>query len=136
MANYSKLNDLRMVQSDLIFGHAVNSLTDKVASRSIRDGVKLTNFCKYQLFIRRKLWPYVQYSALRLRIFLLFIRNSIKWNFYTLYCSLTLISEEEEAGGGQSRLFVGGLPQGVSTEQVRGLFKQYGDVKDVYIPAG
>ena len=49
---------------------------------------------------------------------------------------LTIISEEEEAGGGQSRLFVGGLPQGVSTEQVRGLFKQYGDVKDVYIPAG
>jgi len=44
-------------------------------------------------------------------------------------------NEEEEAGGGQSRLFVGGLPQGVSTEQVRGLFKQYGDVKDVYIPA-
>ena len=50
--------------------------------------------------------------------------------------TLTIISEEEEAGGGQSRLFVGGLPQGVSTEQVRGLFKQYGDVKDVYIPAG
>jgi len=43
---------------------------------------------------------------------------------------------DEEAAGGQSRLFVGGLPQGVATDQVRGLFKQYGDVKDVYIPAG
>lgn len=30
---------------------------------------------------------------------------------------------DEEAAGGQSRLFVGGLPQGVTTEQVRGLFK-------------
>ena len=43
---------------------------------------------------------------------------------------------DEEAAGGQSRLFVGGLPQGVMTEQVRGLFKQYGEVKDVYIPQG
>ena len=33
-------------------------------------------------------------------------------------------------------LLLSRLPQGVSTEQVRGLFKQYGDVKDVYIPAG
>ena len=30
---------------------------------------------------------------------------------------------DEEAAGGQSRLFVGGLPQGVATDQVRGLFK-------------
>ena len=38
--------------------------------------------------------------------------------------------------GGQARLFVGGLPNGVTQEQVRGLFSQFGEVKDVFIPQG
>lgn len=45
---------------------------------------------------------------------------------------------DDELGesGGQARLFVGGLPNGVTQEQVRGLFSQFGEVKDVFIPQG
>jgi len=44
--------------------------------------------------------------------------------------------DEEHDSGGQARLFVGGLPQGVTTDQVRGMFSKYGEVKDVFIPQG
>lgn len=54
-----------------------------------------------------------------------------------LELSLThLIEEGSQESTGQSRLFVGGLPEAITQEQVRQMFQKFGEVKEVYIPQG
>jgi len=44
--------------------------------------------------------------------------------------------EGSQESTGQSRLFVGGLPEAITQEQVRQMFQKFGEVKEVYIPQG
>ena len=47
-----------------------------------------------------------------------------------------LVEEGSQESTGQSRLFVGGLPEAITQEQVRQMFQKFGEVKEVYIPQG